>query len=459
MGPVSLRHRGKADQAKGEKLPSRRLGEPSVLLALAAILLGNVWLALLLDGRLPSGGAAPVSSGAESAGADDTPGDDSAEAGFARDMAIHHAQAVRMAEVVRDRTLDPAVRVIATDVVLTQQAEIGQMRGWLEVWGLTAGQSGPAMAWMGHPTQGAMPGMASPKDLALLQQAPPEEADAQFLRLMIPHHQAAVEMAEAALDLSNQPEITRFARRTVTTQQAEINGMQALLQRKGLPPVEVETSPTAHSEAPEKGAPPAQPEGGADEEAHSHGGEGSGEAHGTGHAGDSAGPYATFRDVARLSPLPLAALAAAWLSLDALRRRRVGHVEAASPLALQSAAVVALSVSAVLHVGLFPAHLLESTAHGVFFAVAGVVLAGTAAAVMAWPSRPAYVAGACSALVLVLLWALFRFVPPPGAASAEVVDLAGLIAKAAELAAAGACAALWLASRRHGARDDAARLA
>lgn len=82
------------------------------------------------------------------------PGEDSPEAGFARDMAIHHAQAVRIAETVHDRTEDLALRVLATDVVLTQQAEIGQMRGWLEAWGLSSGGTEP-LAWMGHPRRPA----------------------------------------------------------------------------------------------------------------------------------------------------------------------------------------------------------------------------------------------------------------------------------------------------------------
>jgi uncharacterized protein (DUF305 family) len=40
------------------------------------------------------------------------PGEGSAEAGFARDMTVHHAQAVEMAEIVRDTAvlirIDPA---------------------------------------------------------------------------------------------------------------------------------------------------------------------------------------------------------------------------------------------------------------------------------------------------------------------------------------------------------------
>ena len=87
------------------------------------------------------------------------PGEGSAEAGFARDMMVHHAQAVEMAEIVRNKTERNEIRILATDTALTQQAQIGQMQGWLGVWGLPITGTEPAMAWMGHPTQGRMPGM------------------------------------------------------------------------------------------------------------------------------------------------------------------------------------------------------------------------------------------------------------------------------------------------------------
>jgi uncharacterized protein (DUF305 family) len=48
-------------------------------------------------------------------------------------MMVHHAQAVEMAEIVRDRTENPQTRTLATDIALTQQAQIGQMQGWLAV--------------------------------------------------------------------------------------------------------------------------------------------------------------------------------------------------------------------------------------------------------------------------------------------------------------------------------------
>ena len=101
------------------------------------------------------------------------PGNDSAEAGFARDMIVHHAQAVQMAEIVRDKTNSDDMRLLAADISLTQQGQIGIMQGWLEVWGLPITGEEPAMAWMGQPMDGLMPGMATPDEITRLSQLPP----------------------------------------------------------------------------------------------------------------------------------------------------------------------------------------------------------------------------------------------------------------------------------------------
>src|ERR687894_474279 len=133
------------------------------------------------------------------------PGEGSAEAGFARDMSVHHAQAVEMAEIVRDRTEDEQIRILATDIALTQQAQIGRMQGWLDAWGLPATGTDPTMAWMDHPTGGRMPGMATPEEINDLRNLPAGGGDRQFLRLMIPHHQAAIPMAQAVLERTDRP--------------------------------------------------------------------------------------------------------------------------------------------------------------------------------------------------------------------------------------------------------------
>ena len=184
---------------------------------------------------------------------DKPPGDDSAEAGFARDMMVHHAQAVEMAEILRDRTESEEMRTLAADISLTQQAQIGQMQGWLAVWGLPATGVEPAMSWMGHPTSGRMPGMASPEEIEELRQAPPEDADVRFLQLMIPHHQAALPMAEAVLERTDREQVERLAGAITASQQAEIEAMQDLLRNRGAtveeePPTSDEDSHGDHDE-------------------------------------------------------------------------------------------------------------------------------------------------------------------------------------------------------------------
>jgi len=178
----------------------------------------------------------------------EAPGESSAEAGFARDMMVHHAQAVQMAEIVRDKTESEDMRILARDIALTQQAQIGMMQGWLQVWGLPPTGIEPAMSWMGHPTEGRMPGMASPEELDELQKASPQEAEVLFLQLMIPHHEAALPMAEAVLEETDREEVERLATAIAASQEAEIHTMQELLQRRGVP-VEGER-PTSNAASP-----------------------------------------------------------------------------------------------------------------------------------------------------------------------------------------------------------------
>ncbi len=162
--------------------------------------------------------------------------DSDPEAGFARDMSVHHAQGVAIAEAVRSRTDETDIRLLATDIALTQQAQIGRFLGWLDVWGLSATNSEP-MAWM--PAHGAasmpmpMPGMATPAEVLALSTLPTDEAEEQFLRLMIRHHRGAIRMAQAILDLTKREEVVSIAEAMVTSQRAEIQMMNEMLNARG----------------------------------------------------------------------------------------------------------------------------------------------------------------------------------------------------------------------------------
>ena len=174
------------------------------------------------------------------------PGDGSAEAGFARDMMVHHAQAVEMAGILRDKDVSPEMETLAEDIALTQQGQIGQMQGWLNVWGLPMTGAEPAMSWMGHPTRGRMPGMATPDEIEALREAPPQEAEKRFLRLMIPHHQASIPMAEAILEETDQPEVRQLAEAIAVSQKGEIEVMRDLLKERGAGPAEVSSNHGGH---------------------------------------------------------------------------------------------------------------------------------------------------------------------------------------------------------------------
>lgn len=165
------------------------------------------------------------------------PGPNSAEVGFARDMSVHHAQAVEMSLLVYENTEDAVIRQLARDIILTQQNQIGRMEAWLQSWDQPLLSMEPKMAWMGMATTGLMPGMATREQLNALAEAEGVDADALFLELMIAHHRSGVQMAEAVLARTDRPIVVDLAESMVQGQQKEIDLMQEILQAKGFDPV------------------------------------------------------------------------------------------------------------------------------------------------------------------------------------------------------------------------------
>ncbi|MFA1550479.1 DUF305 domain-containing protein [Actinomadura chokoriensis] len=168
------------------------------------------------------------------------PGTDGPEAGFARDMSAHHAQAVRMSFIVRERTDDPEVRLLAYDIITTQQAQIGMMTAWLDEWGLPKADPTGRMRWMsGHGGHrggaAAMPGLATRGQLAELEKASARPAEVLFLRLMIAHHRGGVAMAEAVLARTGHDRVRRLAGTMVEGQRSEMARMNAMLRERGAP--------------------------------------------------------------------------------------------------------------------------------------------------------------------------------------------------------------------------------
>lgn len=176
------------------------------------------------------------------------PGDSSAEAGFARDMQVHHTQAIEMAMTIYRKTEDEGVRTLAFDIATAQAGQRGEFFDWLVQWGLSQGSTAPLMQWMvGHPAHshgGAAEqpsdaelrdemGMATPAQLAELDAATGTAADCQFVGLMIRHHEGAIPMAQALVDLGSDPRAVQVAGGIIETQSAEIDLMRSIQQRLG----------------------------------------------------------------------------------------------------------------------------------------------------------------------------------------------------------------------------------
>jgi uncharacterized protein (DUF305 family) len=69
------------------------------------------------------------------------------------------------------------------------------------------------------------------------------DADLDFVRGMIPHHQGAVDMARIILEHGKDPQLRQLAENIIASQEEEIAFMKAWLEKNGPPVVEGETMP------------------------------------------------------------------------------------------------------------------------------------------------------------------------------------------------------------------------
>jgi uncharacterized protein (DUF305 family) len=172
----------------------------------------------------------------------DVPSAESADAGFARDMAVHHQQAVEMSYIVRDRTDDEDVRRLAYDIAQTQANQRGMMLGWLDLWGLPKVSAEGPMAWMGMRSaadggDGAlMPGMATDAEMKKLGTLNGRQAEVFYLQLMTDHHRGGVHMAEGCVAKCSVEVEKRLAQGMVEAQESEIALMTDLLKERGATP-------------------------------------------------------------------------------------------------------------------------------------------------------------------------------------------------------------------------------
>lgn len=165
----------------------------------------------------------PAASGALPAGVND------ADVMFAQQMIPHHQQAVAMADLAATRASDPQLKQLATQIKAAQDPEITTMTGWLTSWGQPNAASATSMPGMGM--SGAMPGMMSDEDMARLGAATGADFDRMFARMMIAHHNGAIQMATDEQRNGANSAAKTLAAQIVKAQQTEVDTLQKILDR------------------------------------------------------------------------------------------------------------------------------------------------------------------------------------------------------------------------------------
>ncbi|MFF3449365.1 DUF305 domain-containing protein [Streptomyces sp. NPDC002667] len=202
------------------------------------------WIAGAAAAALVAAGAITyaVADGSGSGSGTRTPAADSADAGFARDMAVHHQQAVEMSYIVRDRTKDVEVRRLAYDIAQTQANQRGMLLGWLDLWDLPKVSPDAPMTWMGMGDMASgkdgslMPGMATNAEMKRLGTLDGKQAEVFYLQLMTDHHKGGIHMAEGCVAKCTVGVEKRLAQGMVDAQQSEITMMADMLKARGAKP-------------------------------------------------------------------------------------------------------------------------------------------------------------------------------------------------------------------------------
>jgi uncharacterized protein (DUF305 family) len=133
-------------------------------------------------------------------------------------MIPHHEGALVMAQDLAQKTKRPELQKLAQ--------EIAQMKQWRQDWYPKAPNT--PMAW--HPSMKHMMAMSPEQISAMKMDMDLGKADAEydlrFLQAMVPHHQAAVVMAQDLAQKTKRPELQKLAKAIMASQQAEIDQMQ-----------------------------------------------------------------------------------------------------------------------------------------------------------------------------------------------------------------------------------------
>jgi uncharacterized protein (DUF305 family) len=164
-------------------------------------------------------------SPAASAAADGARQHNDQDVAFAKGMIPHHRQAVAMSDLAAERAGSREVEELAAKIKAAQDPEIAAMSAWLTAWG----EEVPADDAHGAHAHHDMPGMMSREDMDGLAKLSGAAFDAEFLKMMIAHHEGAVTMAEEEKARGAYGPAKKMAEDIIAGQSDEISQMKKLL--------------------------------------------------------------------------------------------------------------------------------------------------------------------------------------------------------------------------------------
>ena len=144
---------------------------------------------------------------------------------FLQMMIIHHDQAMVMSKLAPLRTNSKNILDLAGRINSSQEDEMLFMKSWLQ-------DRNESTHYKHNHQMMKMAGMASPEEISQLKKSDGVEFDRLFLRLMINHHDGAIEMVDDLRDQSGtayDPILNEFVADLTNDQAIEIERMNGLL--------------------------------------------------------------------------------------------------------------------------------------------------------------------------------------------------------------------------------------
>jgi uncharacterized protein (DUF305 family) len=148
---------------------------------------------------------------------------------FVSHMIPHHYQAILMSELAPQRSADRRLRALAERIRIEQGVEIDSLQGWQGREGLPVTDEVESYHHvLQDPEMLEHMGMANRRQMTRLEAADGRAFDRMYIKLMIPHHQGAIRMAEEVAGTGNDVFVRQLAIDLISSQSRQVYDMRQI---------------------------------------------------------------------------------------------------------------------------------------------------------------------------------------------------------------------------------------